>query len=180
MTLGPKNNRTEPAARAGRDRRLQLLEVAMKRHHFRQSALIEALHAAQEIFGYLEFDLLYFIARQLKLPPSQVYGVATFYHFFALQPKGEHTCVICTGTACYVKGADALLAAVEHTAHVKAGETTPDNKLSLMTARCFGACGQAPAAVLDGTVRGHLSPATLLEHLKVWLTSGSERAARTC
>jgi bidirectional [NiFe] hydrogenase diaphorase subunit len=179
MAFSATKSVTDPAARARGDRRLQLLEVAMKRHHFRQNALIEVLHAAQEIFGYLELDVLYLIARHLKLPPSKVYGVATFYHFFALKPKGEHTCVICTGTACYVKGADALLAAVEKAAHVKAGETTPDNRLSIMTARCFGACGQAPAAVLDGAVRGHLSPATLLEHLQGWLTRGSERAART-
>ncbi len=170
--------RKEGAAALAGDHRLKLLEVAMKRQRFRQDALIEVLHSAQEIFGYLELDLLYLIARRLKLPPSKVYGVATFYHFFALEPKGKHTCVICTGTACYVKGADALLSAMEQAAHVKAGETTPDNELSLMTARCFGACGQAPAAVVDGTVRGELTPALLLEQVKGWLASGPDRAAR--
>ena len=79
------------------------------------------LHKAQELFGYLEDDLLLFIAYQLKLPPSRVYGVATFYHFFTLKPKGEHTCVVCMGTACYVKGADKVLAAVEEQARHQGG-----------------------------------------------------------
>ena len=86
------------------------------------------LHKAQELFGYLELDVLLYVARGLKLPPSRVYGVATFYHFFTLKPQGEHTCVVCMGTACFVKGADRLLAAVEEFAHVKAGETTPDKQ----------------------------------------------------
>ena len=85
----------------------------MKRHQFQPDALIEVLHTAQELFGYLEHDLLLYVAHGLKLPPSRVYGVATFYHFFTFSRKGEHTCVVCMGTACYVKGADALLAAVE-------------------------------------------------------------------
>src|SRR6516162_729830 len=115
------------------DKRFKLLEVAMKRQQFRPDALIEVLHAAQQLFGYLELDLLLFIARHLKLPPSRVYGVASFYPLFTLKPKGEHTCIVCTGTACYVKGADGLLAAVGEAAHVAPGETTADNRLSLLT-----------------------------------------------
>src|SRR5215467_3377410 len=113
------------------DKRFKMLEATMKRHQFQPSALIEVLHAAQELFGYLENDLLYFVARGMKLPPSKVYGVATFYHFFSLKPKGEHTCVVCTGTACYVKGAGELLGAVEREANVAEGETTAEGKLSL-------------------------------------------------
>lgn len=157
------------------DKRFKLLEVAMKKHHFQQNALIEVLHTAQELFGYLELDLLHFIAHHLKLPPSRVYGVATFYHFFTLKPKGEHTCVVCTGTACYVKGADALLDAVAQEAHVGAGETTPDGKLSVLTARCLGACGIAPAVVLDGAVHGHETPDALRTSVKGWLTGGTQR-----
>ena len=93
----------------------------MKKHQFKQDALIEVLHKAQELFGYLEDDLLLFVAYRLKLPASRVYGVATFYHFFTLKPKGKHTCVVCMGTACYVKGADKVLAAVEEKAGIKAG-----------------------------------------------------------
>jgi bidirectional [NiFe] hydrogenase diaphorase subunit len=151
------------------DKRFKLLEVTMKRHQFRPDALIEVLHSAQELFGFLELDLLFFIARNLKLPPSKVFGVATFYNFFSLRPKGEHTCVVCTGTACYVKGADALLKAIEDLSGIKSGETTLDSKLSLVTARCLGACGIAPAVVLDGTVKGKETPESVAFQVKGWL-----------
>ena len=107
---------------ASGDKRFKILEVHMKKHQFRQDALIEVLHKAQELFGFLEDDLLLFIAYRLKLPASRVYGVATFYHFFTLKPNGKHTCVVCMGTACYVKGADKVLAAVEEKARIKAGD----------------------------------------------------------
>jgi bidirectional [NiFe] hydrogenase diaphorase subunit len=157
------------------DPRFKLLEETMKRHHYRQDALIEILHAAQEHFGYLELDLLYFIARALKLPPSRVYGVATFYHFFTLKPKGKHTCVVCTGTACYVMGADDLLSAVSLACHVQPGEMTADGELSLLTARCLGACGIAPGVIVDGTVAGHQTPESLLRELKGRLSGGTFR-----
>ncbi|HUC86351.1 MAG TPA: NAD(P)H-dependent oxidoreductase subunit E, partial [Candidatus Acidoferrales bacterium] len=80
---------------ASGDKRFKILEAHMKKHQFRQDALIEVLHKAQELFGYLEDDLLLFVSVKLKLPPSRVYGVATFYHFFQLKPQGEHTCVVC-------------------------------------------------------------------------------------
>jgi bidirectional [NiFe] hydrogenase diaphorase subunit len=136
------------------DNRFRILEATMKRHQHQPDALIEVLHKAQELFGYLSNDLLLHIAHSLRLPPSRVYGVATFYHFFSLAPQGEHTCVVCLGTACYVRGASELLAALERESGVKAGATTPDNRLSVMTARCLGACGIAPAVVYDGAVAG--------------------------
>src|SRR5690242_13348366 len=114
---------------ASGDKRFKILEAQMKKHQFKQDALIEVLHKAQELFGFLEDDLLLFIAYKLKLPASRVYGVATFYHFFTLKPKGRHTCVVCMGTACYVRGADKVLAAVEQEAKINAGETTPDSEL---------------------------------------------------
>jgi bidirectional [NiFe] hydrogenase diaphorase subunit len=154
---------------ASGDKRFKILEAHMKKHQFKQDALIEVLHKAQELFGFLEDDLLLFIAHKLKLPASRVYGVATFYHFFTLKPKGRHTCVVCMGTACYVKGADKVLAAVEGNAGIKAGETTPDNEVSLLTARCIGACGIAPAVVYDGTVTPRQTPASALERLKGWM-----------
>ena len=103
---------------ASGDKRFKFLEVQLKKHQFRHDALIEVLHKAQELFGYLEDDLLLFISYKLKLPPSRVYGVATFYHFFNLKPPGLHTCVVCLGTACYVKGGDRVLSAVERRAGV--------------------------------------------------------------
>lgn len=154
------------------DSRFRILEVFAKRHGCRQDALIEILHKAQELFGFLDDDLLLFIARTLKLPPSRVYGVATFYHHFTLTPQGEHTCVVCMGTACYVKGADRLLAAVEKAAGVQAGETTADAKLSLLTARCIGACGIAPAVVYDGEVTPRQTPPEVVKRIQAWLNHG--------
>jgi bidirectional [NiFe] hydrogenase diaphorase subunit len=153
---------------ASGDKRFKILEVHMKKHMFRQDALIEVLHKAQELFGYLEDDLLLFVAFKLKLPPSRVYGVATFYHFFTLKPQGTHTCVVCMGTACYVKGADKILAAVEEDIKIKPGETTPDNGVSLLTARCIGACGIAPAVVYDGKVTPRQTPPAALEQIRNW------------
>lgn len=146
----------------------------MKRHQHKPDALIEVLHKAQELFGYLENDLLLHIAHSLKLPPSRVFGVVTFYHFFTLKPKGAHTCVVCLGTACYVRGADRLLKTLADDAHIKPGETTPDNQLSLLTARCIGACGIAPAVVFDGTVTGRQTPELALARVKGWQHNGSQ------
>jgi len=159
-------------AHASGDKRFQILETHMKKHQFKQDALIEVLHKAQELFGYLEDDLLLFVSYKLKLPASRVYGVATFYHFFTLKPQGRHTCVVCMGTACYVRGADKLLAAIEEKAGIKPGQTTPDNELSLLTARCIGACGIAPAVVYDGTVTPRQTPEAALERLKGWIGHG--------
>ena len=129
----------KPSAGAGHasgDKRFKILEVHMKKHQFRHDALIEVLHKAQELFGYLEDDLLLFISAKLKLPPSRVYGVATFYHFFTLKPKGEHTCVVCMGTACYVKGADKVVEAVQNQLRIKPGESEPGFHRVLGTVLC--------------------------------------------
>ncbi|MFO0949127.1 MAG: bidirectional hydrogenase complex protein HoxE [Planctomycetota bacterium] len=155
------------------DNRFKLLQAAMKRHQHRPDALIEVLHSAQETFGYLADDLLLFVAHELKLPPSRVYGVATFYHFFSLKPKGEHTCVICLGTACYVKGAPELIAAVHDATGLEAGETSADGKLSFATARCLGACGIAPAVVLDGEVAGHVTHENVLSFVEGCMSHGT-------
>lgn len=152
------------------DKRFKLLDATMKRHQYQQDALIEVLHKAQELFGYLGNDLLLYIAHRLKLPLSQVYGVATFYHFFSLSPQGAHTCVICMGTACYVKGAAALLATVEQYAHIHPTQTTADGQVSLQTARCLGACGIAPAIVFDGTVEGYQTPEGVGKRIEEWIS----------
>jgi bidirectional [NiFe] hydrogenase diaphorase subunit len=154
---------------ASGDKRFKILEVHMKRHQNKADALIEVLHKAQELFGFLDNDLLLFIAYSLKLPPSRVYGVATFYHFFTLKPQGKHTCVVCMGTACYVKGGEKVLNAVQERAKIRPGETTADNQLSLLTARCIGACGIAPAVVYDGQVAPKQTPETALEKIKDWI-----------
>lgn len=158
------------------DNRFKLLDRTISRHQARGDALIEVLHAAQGIFGFLESDLLLYIAHALKLPLSRVYGVATFYHFFSLKPKGEHTFVLCTGTACYVKGAGEIQREVERCCGVRFGETTPDNTVSLVSARCVGSCGIAPVAVLDGTVAGKLTAADAVTRVRRW-TAPKEEAA---
>jgi len=155
------------------DKRFKLLDAAMKRHQHQPDALIEVLHTAQELFGYLEHDLLLYVAYNLKLPPSRVYGVATFYHFFSFAPKGKHCCIVCMGTACYVKGAATLLTTLEQRTQTKAGGTTADGKVSLLTARCLGACGIAPAVVFDGAVAGNQTAESALGHVNGWLTDGS-------
>lgn len=148
------------------DKRYRLVEAAMRRNGYRPGALIETLHAVQEAFGYLDETLMRYVAERLHLPLSKVYGVSTFYHYFHLKPKGKHTCVICMGTACYIKGADAILDRIHDDYGIEPGQTTKDNNLSLLTARCVGACGLAPAVVIDDDVLGHVSDEDISTHLK--------------
>ncbi len=148
------------------DRRYKTLDITLKRNRYRPDALIEVLHKAQESFGYLEEEVLLYIARQLKQPLSRVYGVASFYHLFDLAPGGKHRCVICLGTACYVKGANQILEDLEAKLQVKVGETTADGEISLLSARCLGACGIAPAIVLDEQVAGQQTSETALQGLQ--------------
>ncbi len=150
------------------DKRFKLLDVAIKRHQFRQDTLIEVLHTAQELFGFLDNDVLLYVGRALRVPPSRVYGVATFYNFFSMKPPGKHTCVVCMGTACYVKGAGQILDALQKKHGIKAGETTPDGSVSLVTARCLGACGLAPAVVFDGEVAGKIGVEATLQRVEPW------------
>jgi bidirectional [NiFe] hydrogenase diaphorase subunit len=98
----------------------------------------------------------------LKLPLSWVYGVATFYHFFSLKPQGEHNCIVCLGTACYVKQSANIVAALQKAYDIEAGQTTRDHRLSLNTARCLGSCGLAPVIILDGDVIGRATPESAL------------------
>lgn len=151
------------------DHRWAIVDARLRRFGYRAHALIEGLHAIQQSFGYLDPVALRWIARSLRLPPSRVYGVATFYNFFSLRPPGAHLCVVCLGTACYVKGGAGILAALESQTGIRAGQTTRDGRLSLLTARCMGACGIAPAMVCNGAVVGRLTPAraqsTLLDRL---------------
>ena len=151
------------------DPRIKKVIAAMNTFGRRPDSLIQILHAAQGLYGYLPLPIIRFIAQELKVPPSRVYGVVTFYHFFSLKPKGEHNCLICTGTACYVKGAQKLIDEVESVFGLKVGETTKDGKLSLQTARCIGACGLAPASTLDEEILAKQTPGDLVKALKAKL-----------
>lgn len=148
------------------DRRWKVVDARMRRLGHRPDALIETLHTVQESFGFLELEALDYVSRSLHVPPSRVFGVATFYSFFTLRPTGEHTCVVCTGTACYINGASKILSRIEERLGVRTGETTADNKVSLLTARCIGACSIAPAVVVDGQVRGKQTPGSVVDELQ--------------
>lgn len=150
------------------DQRLKAVTVAIKRHRGRADALLEVLHTVQGVYGYLPRELLWHVARQLKLPPSRVFGVATFYHFFSLEPRGEHQCVVCLGTACHIKGAPAIVRALEADNGMAFGETTPDGKVSLQAARCLGACGIAPVVIYDGTIAGTQTAESAVERVRGW------------
>jgi len=125
---------------------------AVKHQRYRPDALIEALHAAQEKSGYLTRKILAQLAEQLQLPPSLVYGVASFYHSFRLKPRGEQHCTVCTGTSCPIRGGTDLLRKLEKSFGLSCGATAADGSLSLDTVRCLGVCGLAPLAVLNGQI----------------------------
>ncbi len=148
------------------DKRWKIVETRMRRMGDRPAALIEALHSAQEAFGYLDEAALHYVGDTLGVPHSRVYGVATFYSFFTLKPQGEHTCVVCTGTACYINGAKDILTGLERQLGLRPKQTTADGKVSLLTARCLGACSLAPAAVVDGEARGKVNVGDLVAQLE--------------
>ncbi len=165
MTVATKKPPIPSPAMPSSDKRWRIVDAVMRRHGYAGNSLIEVLHTAQESFGYLDETTLRFVAQALNLPLSKVYGVATFYHHFMLKPQGKHTCVVCLGTACYIKGANELLEGLEKKFGAAAGKTTKDGELSVLTARCLGSCGLAPAAVLDGSVMGKVSCAELLNRV---------------
>jgi bidirectional [NiFe] hydrogenase diaphorase subunit len=153
------------------DKRWKIVNGTMRRHGYSRNALIETLHTVQKSFGYLDRDSLQFVARSLRVPLSKAFGVATFYHFFSLKPPGEHACVVCLGTACYIKGARPLLTNIENSLGIRLGETTPDGKVSVLTARCVGSCSFAPVALFDGEVAGKLTPQEVETRLQQWIAA---------
>lgn len=148
------------------DPRLKKVSAAMTSYGHRHDALIQVLHTVQALFGYLPKNILQLVAKDLRIPTSKVYGVATFYHFFSLKPKGEHMVVVCTGTACYVKGAQGLLDAMDKVYGLKPGQNTADGKVGLEQARCIGACGLAPAVVIDEVMQPKLTADKMIELIK--------------
>ena len=159
------------------DDRFEVIDKHLKRVRYAQDQLIETLHTAQGVFGFLDEDILMYVARALRLPPSMVYGVATFYQLFTFDPPGDHTCTVCTGTACFVKGADAIVGAVADRYEMAAGDTTDDGRLTLKTARCLGSCGLAPVVLLDGAVHGRGAVDAVLASLAAILTQAPAAAS---
>lgn len=127
----------------------------------KEGSLIMVLHAAQEIYGYLPLELQKFIAVRMNIPVSEVHGVVGFYSFFSTEERGKHTIHVCLGTACYVRGADKLVEALEDKLNVKVGQVTADKKFTLDVARCIGACGLAPAVMVDDDVHRQVTTAGL-------------------
>ena len=148
------------------DKRRVLLEKVLKEHNFQESALLEILHRAQEIYGYLDKDLLMDIAGSLNLPPSKVYGVATFYSFFKLRKPGQHVVTSCLGTACYVKGVEEIIQEIEKEFNLKRGSSTSDGMLSLVATRCIGACAMAPIIVVDDELIPKATKEVVIQKIK--------------
>jgi len=146
--------------------KVEQLRAACEYFDHSEEALIQILHRAQELFGYLREDVLKFLARELALPLSRVYGVATFYSFFSTVPKGRHTIMVCMGTACYVRGAQKVLDQFRKALGIELNQTTPDGVFSLRTARCIGACGMAPVVVVDDEVFGQVKPEQVKQIIK--------------
>ncbi len=150
--------KTLPAFQGTPEQQQKLQEVIEQNKQL-PGALLPVLHEAQEIYGYLPIEVQQMVADGLGVSLSEVYGVATFYSRFSLTPKGKHRISVCLGTACYVKGADKILAEVEKKLGIKSGECTADGLFSIDSCRCVGACGLAPVMMIDEDVYGKLTPA---------------------
>ena len=130
----------------------------MAKYEGSKGALIPVLQDAQDAFGYLPKDVIRCIGEKMKIPASQIYGVVTFYSQFHLNPRGKNIIRVCLGTACHVRGASAILKAMEDQLQVKAGVTTKDGKFTLETVACLGACGLAPVLMVNDDTHGRLTP----------------------
>ncbi len=144
----------------------QALTLTLKTLKRKRGPTIEALHRAQEIFGYIPEEAMYLISKELGVPVSTIYGIVTFYHFFRTESIAKYLVNICQGTACHVKGADKILRIVSDELGIKVGETTPDNLFTLSTARCFGCCGLAPVMIVNEDIYGNLTEEKAVEVLR--------------
>jgi NADH-quinone oxidoreductase subunit E len=129
-------------------------------------SIISTLRQCQEVVGYLPVELLDYIATGLNLSRSEVYGVASFYALFSMEPKGRHTIKLCLGTACYVKGIKEVMSRIENEYNIKEGGTTEDRRFSLEGVRCLGACGLAPVMVIGGDTHGDVSSDKIIKLLE--------------
>lgn len=137
--------------------KVEALLAVCNEHDNDPGELINILHTAQALFGYLPREVQEIVALQLRIPVSRVYGVVTFYSFFTMTPKGKYPISVCLGTACYVRGAESVLDEFKQLLEIKVGETTPDGLFSLDCLRCVGACGLAPVVTIGGKVYGRLT-----------------------
>ncbi len=142
------------------------IDEIIEKYKHKEGTLIPVLKEAQEVTGYLPLEVQQHIAAGLKLHPSQVYGVVTFYSLFTMTPRGKHTVRVCLGTACYVRGGQAILDLLRKEFQVDVNETTPDLRYTLEVINCPGTCGLAPVMCVDEDVHGIAEPAKALEILK--------------
>ncbi len=150
------------------EEKFQQLTEFIENNSEKKGFLIPVLHKAQEIFGYLPAEVREFVAEKMNIPVSTVMGVVTFYSFFRMNPVGKHNITVCMGTACYVRGAKKIVEALEKTLGIKPGETTEDRMFSLGIQRCLGACGLAPAIMIDHEVHGRMTPQKLEQVLELY------------
>ena len=142
------------------------LDEIIGRYHGKPGYLIPALKDAQGVFGFLPLEVQSYLARGLKISPSHIYGVVTFYTFFTTAPRGKHVIRCCMGTACYVNGAAEIVKQLEDTLAIGVGEVTKNLHFSLEVVRCVGACGLAPVMSIDNEVYGLLQPSGVNDILK--------------
>jgi len=135
--------------------KLKKLETFIDSIEEKEGCLINVLHEAQHLFGYLPEELQLFISQKLGIPAAKVFGVVTFYSYFTMEPRGKHVISICMGTACFVKGAESILEEFKKQLKVK-DNTSEDGLFSIDTLRCVGACGLAPVVTVDGKVFGRV------------------------
>lgn len=143
------------AGTAEQEAALKSVISQLKNQH---GALMPVMQKAQDIYGYLPIEVQTMISDEMDIPLEKVYGVATFYSQFALQPKGKYKVSVCLGTACYVKGSGELFQKLEEALGITNGECTADGKFSLDSCRCVGACGLAPVMMVNSDVYGRLTP----------------------
>ena len=141
------------------------MEQILKKYRGHQGVLIPALQEIQRLYGYISRESMVAVAEGLGLPESEVFGVASFYSQFYLEPRGENMIRICQGTACHVRGVDKILTAFAEELGIEPGETTPDKKFSLERVACLGACGLAPVAMIGEKTYGRLTPEKVKEIL---------------
>jgi len=156
------------------DCKIDQIKTLCKKFNNDGGELVNVLHGAQEMFGYLPAEVQEVVAQELNISIARVYGVVTFYSFFSMLPKGQHPISICMGTACYVRGAEKVLDEFKRQLNIKVGETTPDGKFSLSCLRCVGACGLAPVVTIGEKVYGRVSPDDVKKIVEEYLTSTLE------
>lgn len=160
---------------ASEEELLARLDEVIAEYKDKPGALIPVLQIAQAMFGYLPESALKKISLGLNKPYSEVAGVVTFYSFFSTQPRGKHMIRVCLGTACYVRGGKQVLSAIKDKLHIDVGETTKDRMFSLEVARCFGACGLAPAIMVDNDVHQRVKPARIQAILDQYIDKNTEK-----